>query len=123
MQTEYTDSDAIVAALVDMGFDRKVIEIHEKVVLLSDNVRKANIVIRKANMKSYAWTDVGFEKAADGKYKMHYDEYTMNRDWRGQLHQRYNYHHRVTQSKSLGFRVRSEEKQTNGNIVLRLVRS
>jgi len=123
MQTAYTDQEALIAALVDQGFDRSVIEVHEKAVLLSDGVRKANIVIRKKNMKSYAWTDMGFEKLPEGQYKMHYDEYTTNKDWRGQLHQRYNYHHRVGQSKSLGFKVRSEEKQANGNIVLRLVRS
>ena len=121
--TEYTNREAIISALVDQGFDRSVIEIHDQAVPLSDGKRKAHIVIRKKDMKSYAWTDTGFELMPDGKYRWHFDEYTMNKDWRGQHHQRYNYHHRVSKAKSLGFKVQSEDKQPNGNIVLRLSRS
>lgn len=123
VETEYTDRDSIVKALVDLGWDEKVIELHDQPVALHDGKRQAHIVIRKKNMKSYAWTDLGFEKRQDGTYKLHIDEMTMGKDWQGRLKARYGYHDTLRIAKTTGHKLRSEEKLPDGSLRLRLVRT
>jgi hypothetical protein len=71
-QTQFRDPQALIAALVECGFDASVIELHEQAVPLlgyQGDVRpqNAHIVIRRQHVGSGA-NDVGWEKQTDGTY-------------------------------------------------------
>ena len=69
-QTEFRDPASLVAALVECGFPKDQIEVHEQSVALygcQGNVRpqKVHIVIRRRDIGSGA-NDVGWERQPDG---------------------------------------------------------
>jgi hypothetical protein len=71
-QTQFRDPQAPIAALVDCGFERSVIEVHEQAVPLigyqgDARSQNAHIVIRRQHVGSGA-NDVGWEKQPDGTY-------------------------------------------------------
>ncbi len=73
VETVYSDCDALVDALVEIGVKKENIEVHDKpkaLVGYQGDAREqlANIIIRKRYVGS-ASNDIGFVKGADGKYK------------------------------------------------------
>jgi len=78
-QTEFRDPQALVAALVECGFQESQIEVHAEAVSLygyQGDVRpqKAHIVIRRQHVGTAA-NDVGWERQADGTYRAWISEY------------------------------------------------
>lgn len=78
---EVADGAALVDALVELGFSRDVIEIHDNSTQLygyRDDPRpeRAHIVIRRANVGS-ASNDVGWERGADGVYRAWISDFDM----------------------------------------------
>jgi hypothetical protein len=71
-QTQFRDPQALIAALVECGFDASMIEMHEQAVPLLGyrgvvRSQNAHIVIRRQHVGSGA-NDVGWEKQPDGTY-------------------------------------------------------
>lgn len=78
-RTEFRDPDALIAALVECGFDPSVIEQHQEAVPLygyqgDERSQKAHIVIRKAHIGTGA-NDVGWERQPDGTYRAWISEF------------------------------------------------
>jgi len=78
-QTEFKDPDALVAALIDCGFDADQIEIHAEPTQLfgyqgDARPQQAHIVIRRQHIATGA-NDVGWERQEDGSYKAWISEY------------------------------------------------
>jgi hypothetical protein len=76
---EFRDPQALVAALVECGFEESQIEIHQEVVPLfgyqGDNrPQKGHIVIRRQHVGSGA-NDVGWERQPDGTYRAWISEF------------------------------------------------
>ena len=78
-RTEFRDRQALVAALVECGFQESQIEVHAEAVPLygyQGDVRpqKAHIVIRRQHVGPAA-NDVGWERQPDGTYRAWISEY------------------------------------------------
>ena len=78
-QTEFRDPEALVAALVECGFQEAQIEVHEEAVSLygyRGDVRpqKAHLVVRRHHVGSGA-NDVGWERQPDGAYRAWISEF------------------------------------------------
>ena len=78
-QTEFRDPQALLAALVECGFEESQIEVHEQAVSLygyQGDVRpqKAHIVIRREHVGTAA-NDVAWERLPDGTYRSWISEY------------------------------------------------
>ena len=78
-QTEFRDPQALVAALIECGFEAEQIEIHEQAVPLygyQGDVRsqQAHIVIRREHIGSGA-NDVGWQRQPDGTYRAWISEF------------------------------------------------
>jgi len=78
LTTTIKDTDALIASLIQMGFKREQIEIHNTAVTMtgyhgiSDN-KKAHIIIRKQH--TGIPSDIGFEMDNEGFYHAHIDNY------------------------------------------------
>lgn len=75
--TEFNDEECLVDALVDIGYKREVIEVHDQPTQLLDYMGrpthyveksgdKANIIIRRRNIGYGSANDLGFRRNADG---------------------------------------------------------
>ena len=78
-RTEFRDPHALVAALVECGFQESQIEIHEQAVPLygyrgDTRPQQAHIIIRRQHVGSAA-NDVGWERLPDGTYRSWISEY------------------------------------------------
>ena len=78
-QTEFRDPQALVAALVECGFEQSQIEVHQDAVPLygyqgDARPQKAHIVIRRQHVGQAA-NDVGWERQANGTYRAWISEY------------------------------------------------
>ena len=78
-RTLFRDAQALIAALVECGFDASVIEVHPQAVPLYGyrgdvRAQQAHIVIRRQNVGSGA-NDVGWEKQPDGLYRVWISEF------------------------------------------------
>jgi len=78
-RTEFRDPAALVAALVELGFQESQIEVHEHAVPLYGyhgdvRAQKAHIVIRRQHVGSGA-NDVGWERQPDGAYRAWISEF------------------------------------------------
>ena len=78
-QTEFRDPQALIAALIECGFEESQIEVHDQAVPLygyQGDVRpqKANIIIRREHVGTAA-NDVGWERLPDGTYRAWISEY------------------------------------------------
>ncbi len=78
-RTEFRDPAALIAALVECGFEPSQVEIHGQAVPLygyQGDVRpqKAHVVIRRQHVGSAA-NDVGWERQANGAYRAWISEY------------------------------------------------
>lgn len=112
-QPGFKDPEAIVAALVECGFDRSAIEVHAEAVPLygyrnDQRAQEAHIVIRRQHVGTGA-NDVGWERQADGTYRAWISEYDarhrFNPDLQNRIKQEYSYRVVQRQQVSLGRRV------------------
>ena len=78
-RTEFRDPQALVAALVECGFQESQIEVHAEAVPLygyqgDARPQRAHIVIRRQHVGPAA-NDVGWERQPDGTYRAWISEY------------------------------------------------
>ena len=126
---ELTDEGCLVAALSRLGFKDKV-EVHQEGQPLygyQGDVRaqKAHIIIRREHVGRAA-NDLGFERQADGRYRVWVSEYDQKYNkyddsWMGRLKQAYGVEKARAEAKKKGYRV-SEQKLDDGRIRLVLRR-
>lgn len=96
--TPMTDEESLLAALVDLGFDRSKVEVHATPVQLvgyegDRRAQTANIVIRRQHVGG-ASNDVGFLATPTGYQALvsDYDHPRFGTGWLTQLNQRYQIH-------------------------------
>jgi hypothetical protein len=125
---QLTDEGCLVAALGRLGFKGKV-EVHKEAQPLygyQGDVRsqKAHVIIRR-HYVGRAANDLGFERQADGRYRVWVSEYDQQHGygdaWLGQLKQAYGIEKARLEAKKRGYRV-SEQRQDDGCIRLLLRR-
>jgi hypothetical protein len=120
---EMTDQGCLVAALERLGFKGKI-EIHKEPQSLygyHGDVRsqKAHVIIRREHV-GWAANDLGFERQANGKYRIWVSEFDGNHNgydnaWMGKLKQAYGVEKARVEAKKKGYRV-SEQKLDDGRI-------
>ena len=122
-QTEFRDPHALVAALIECGFQESQIEVHQEAVPLygyqgDQRAQKAHIVIRRQHVGSAA-NDVGWEKQPDGTYRAWISEYDsrhrFNAEMQNRIKQEYAYHAVARQQRAQGRTVQRRELE-NGEI-------
>ena len=126
---ELTDEGCLVAALSRLGFAGKV-EVHREAQTLygykgDARPQKAHIIIRRQHVGRAA-NDLGFERQADGRYRVWVSEYDQscngcNDAWLGRLKQAYGIEKVRREAKKRGYRL-TEQKQDNGTVRLVLRR-
>ncbi len=127
---ELTDKGCLVAALVRLGFERQVIEVHRTPQTLygyrgDARAQKAHVIIRRADVGPAA-NDLGFERQADGRFRVWVSEYDQSRNgyneaWLGRLEQAYGVEKARAEARKRGYRV-SEQKVDDGRVRLVLRR-
>ena len=123
---ELTDEGCLVAALSRLGFERRVIEVHQTPQTLygykgDARSQKAHVIIRRAHVGPAA-NDMGFERQADGRYRAWISEYDQSRNgyneaWLGKLKQAYGVENARAEARKRGYRV-SEQKLDDGRVRL-----
>ena len=78
-QTEFRDPQALVAALIECGFEPSQVEVHAEAVPLfgyrgDQQAQQAHIVIRRQHVGTAA-NDVGWERTPAGTYRAWISEY------------------------------------------------
>jgi hypothetical protein len=126
---ELTDEGCLVAALSRLGFAGKV-EVHKEAEVLygykgDARAQKAHVIIRRAHVGPSA-NDLGFERQADGRFRVWVSEYDQSRNgyneaWLGKLKQAYGIEKARLEAKKRGYRV-SEQQLDNGRVRLVLRR-
>jgi hypothetical protein len=129
VQIELTDEACLVAALARLGFKGKV-ELHQEAQPLygyQGDVRaqNAHVIIRRQHVGPAA-NDLGFERQADGKYRVWVSDYDVKYNkydaaWMGRLKQAYGVEKAKAEAKKRGYRM-SEQKLDDGRIRLVLRR-
>ncbi|RJR44304.1 MAG: DUF1257 domain-containing protein [Deltaproteobacteria bacterium] len=129
VQIELTDEGCLLAALGRLGFKGKV-EVHREAQPLygyQGDVRaqKAHVIVRRQHVGPAA-NDLGFERQADGKYRVWVSNYDTRYNkyddaWLGKLKQAYGVEKARAEAKKKGYRV-SEQKLDDGRIQLVLRR-
>ncbi|MEM3452118.1 MAG: DUF1257 domain-containing protein [Candidatus Hadarchaeum sp.] len=130
VQIELRDEAALVAALTRLGFRREIIEVHQTPQTLygyqgDARPQKAHIIIRRKYVGRAA-NDLGFERQADGRYRVWVSEYDQahngyNNAWLGRLKQAYGIEKARAEAKKRGYRL-TEQKLDDGTIRLVLRR-
>ncbi len=122
-RTEFRDPQALVAALVECGFQKSQVEVHEEAVPLygyKSDVRpqKAHIVVRRQHVGAAA-NDVGWERQADGTYRGWISEYDgrhrFNEQMQNRIKQEYAYQVIARQQRARG-RTVTRERLPSGEI-------
>ena len=126
---ELTDEGCLVAALSRLGFTGKM-EVHKEAQPLYGyqgdmRPQKAHVIIRRQHVGPAA-NDLGFERQADGKYRVWVSDYdvkynTYDDAWMGLLKQAYGVEKARAEARKKGYRV-SEQKLDDGRIRLVLRR-
>jgi len=129
VQIELADEGCLMAALTRLGFKGKV-EVHREARPLcgyqgDERAQKAHIIIRQQHVGRAA-NDLGFERQADGRYRVWVSDYDQkynkyNDAWMGRLKQAYGVEKARAEAKKKGYRV-SEKKLDDGRIQLVLRR-
>lgn len=119
----FKDREALIEALVAVGFDRSQIEVHQETVVLygyrgDERPQRAHVVIRREHVGSAA-NDVGWERLPDGTYRAWISEYDgrhrFNPEMQNRIKQEYAYHAVARQQRGLGRSVQRRELE-NGEI-------
>ena len=136
-ETKIKSQVALIEALVEQGWKKDQIEVHEEAQNLygyqgDRRQQKANIIIRKKNIGGSS-NDVGFVKQKDGTFKLMVSAYDrgyhcrfnqnrgFNDAWLHDFTTTYNEKHLTRVGRKLGFQVKKKKKK-NGMIVLTLVK-
>ncbi|MCK4342693.1 MAG: DUF1257 domain-containing protein [Phycisphaerae bacterium] len=119
----FKDQQALIDALVAVGFDRSQIETHEEALALygyqgDTRPQRAHIIIRRQHVGQAA-NDVGWERLSDGTYRAWISEYDsrhrFNPETQNRIKQEYAYHAVARQQRTLGRTVQRRELE-NGEI-------
>ncbi len=122
-RTEFRDPQALIAALVECGFQESQVEAHEEAVPLygyQGDVRpqNAHIVVRRRHVGTAA-NDVGWERQADGTYRGWISEYDgrhrFNEQMQNRIKQEYAYQVIARQQRTRG-RTVTRERLPSGEI-------
>ena len=106
----FKDREALIDALLEVGFERGQIETHNAAAQLygyegDERSQRAHIVIRRQHVGSAA-NDVGWERMADGTYRAWISEYDahhrFNPEVQNRIKQEYAYHAVRRQQVALG---------------------
>lgn len=132
VKTEFTDRDALVAALLEMGWTEDQIEVHEAAEHLfgykgDRRNEMAHVIIRRNNVcrgvgrTGSASNDLGFFKTSDGTYRAIISDYDrqigFNNSWIGKLKGEY----AVQQIRSqVRGRTIQRERLPNGRQIVRI---
>ena len=118
------DQNLLVQSLVEMGFDRENIEVHDMPVHLygyQGDRRKqvANVVIRREHVGNSS-NDLGFLRKEDGTFEAIISEYDRrslkyNEGWLNQLNQKYAVTAYTEKLRAKGFKVFSK-KEKDGRV-------
>lgn len=109
----FTDREALIEALITVGFDRSQIEVHQQAAALhgyKGDVRpqRAHVVIRRQHVGQAA-NDVGWERLPDGTFRAWISEYDarnrFNPSLQNRIRQEYAYQVIVRQQRRLGREV------------------
>jgi hypothetical protein len=129
VQIELRDEGCLLAALKRSGFAGKV-EVHQEAQPLFGyqgdiRAQKAHLIIRRQHVGPAA-NDLGFERQADGSYRVWISEYDQtynqyNEAWLGKLKQAYGVEKTRAEARKRGYRV-SEQQLNDGRVRLVLRR-
>jgi len=130
-EVKISEEEDIIAGLIEMGFLRSEIEVHQTAQPLlgfRNDIRqnKANIIVRRSNvnkrMSGSASNDIGFEKSGD-TYKSHVSDYDQS--WWKRKEPVFKQGAAVSKvtrnAKRKGYRVKKE--QNDKKIRLRLIKN
>lgn len=117
LRTPMIDLECLLAALVEMGFERAKVEVYDSPVSLvgyRDDLRAqtANIVIRKKYVGSLS-NDVGFLATSTG-YQLivsDYDQGQLGKQWLSQVHGWYQLHLTAKQERAAAAEKRRIEEE------------
>jgi hypothetical protein len=135
---EFKDQTSLVEALIEMGFTREQIEIHETATNLygyqgDKRSDRANLIIRRQHVGT-ASNDIGFVKGANGSFTAIISDYDRGTEiggksqgrygtaWQNRLKQSYGTRHSERLLTSRGYSV-TRKKQDNGSIKLVAMRA
>ena len=138
--TVFNDEESLVNALVDVGYDRSVIEVHKNAVPLVDyvgrqtrytdkvNGDRANVIIRRNNIGYGSANDLGFKFNEETKtYDAFISQYDSSAAHWGiggtrfkKLKAAYAEHRGIKQAKSMGFKFLGKQV-VNGKVQLKFV--
>ncbi len=119
----FKDREALIAALVAVGFECSQIEIHEEAVSLygyqgDERPLKAHVVIRRENVGPAA-NDVGWERQEDGTFRAWISDYDgrhrFNPAMQNRIKQEYAFQAVARQQRALGRTIQRRELE-NGEI-------
>jgi hypothetical protein len=127
IRTQITDTDALVKALADVGFDE--VEAHQTAQNLSGyqgdlRSQTAEVIVRRQHI-GRASNDIGFKRQDDGTFEAiisEYDRKKYSQQWLERLTQRYAYHAAMAKLEEQGFTLNTEEVEEGGRIHLVLRR-
>lgn len=115
--TPMTDQECLLAALVDLGFDKTKVEVHATPVELvgyagDRRAQVANIVIRRRHIGA-ASNDVGFLATSTGYQALvsDYDHPRFGASWITQLSQRYEAHSNAKKERIAAEELRRIEEE------------
>lgn len=123
----FKDREALIEALVAVGFARNQIEVHQDAVVLfgyrgDERPQRAHVVIRREHVGQAA-NDVGWERLPDGTYRAWISEYDQRHRFVGAMQNRIKQEYAVAalsrQARSLG-RTVERCPRADGAIELRI---
>jgi hypothetical protein len=128
LQTTFNDRDCLVEALVEMGYSREHIEVHDTAQGLYGyhgdlRQQKANVIVRRQHVGG-ASNDIGWEKQSDGTYTQHisdYDSHKHNAKWLTGLKASYTQKRFEKEAQRQGLKFISREK-INGKTIVKYLK-
>jgi Protein of unknown function (DUF1257) len=132
---EYLDKECLVNALVEQGYAKEHIEVHEQPQQLIDyhgqathyldpTGDKAEIIVRRKHVGGAA-NDLGFKKQENEKYApviSNYDTGKHNTKWLSGLKDRYHEQVATKQARKMGLKLKSRTV-VNGKVVVRYLQA
>lgn len=124
IRTKITNTEHLMKALQDLGFESHMVQCNEKAVNLygyqgDKREQTAEVVIPRQYISSLS-NDIGFKQQADGTYEAiisDYDRKNYSQQWLDKLSQRYSYNYLQEEIKQNGFFI-EEEYEEDGEIIL-----
>lgn len=127
LTTQLTDTDALIAALADVGYDQ--IETHDQAQPLygyqgDQRADRAHVIVRRRHVGRLS-NDIGFLRQPDGRFLAvisDYDRARHDQAWLGRLTARHAYHVTTKTLATQGFDLVEEEAERDGTVRLVLRR-